>query len=660
MEQLFLCVLSLSLSGALTGMLLLLMRPLTKKYFSQKWNYFIWLLVIARLLIPVQFETGSFDRTLFSGRIESVEEQNKETETAAADKTDLKIQQQAAAISGENTRDSEPDAVSRAPVLCRITESISATPGVIAGTIWLLGTALALFLKVRNYRHFSIGIRRAGEVPADRRINVLLEELTAGLSVKNKPEIRESKEISVPITLGLCKPVIMIPVEERNMADFKLVLHHELIHIKRKDLWYKWLYQILLCIHWFNPVLYLIGRKLNEDCELSCDEAVLADLTQEGKKAYGNMLINAAEKNIGFRSNVPSATFLERKEDLKTRLTGILHYKKQTGFKMLLTVCVSAGMICLSACGSVQIAPDALPFHISGGVEEFIGRRLVTFDKKGEAWQAYDNDELLAGEDINDIEWYYSYKGGSNIECEGMYLNGTNSNLIVYADEDAEIGVDISFDLQSGKLKLIYVAPDGTVELLDDAGDSSRQKVTLAEGRNVFKLAGQGAKVRGLNLTYTGLESRRIRNFYYGEEDEQGDILSEKVMSGDVTKEEVLDNLYYMKEESISMALAKFLERGEALSSDELLDLFIYSDEELSVKYMMQAVQKGKTAFLTPEFLSELMPYLNDEGRTKCLLKYLEEGNTLTYSEFDEISPYLNNDTIKKIDEYLKEMPYHW
>ena len=55
MTQLFLSILSLSLSGALIGLIILLLHPITQRLFSKRWNYYIWLLVIARLLIPVQF-----------------------------------------------------------------------------------------------------------------------------------------------------------------------------------------------------------------------------------------------------------------------------------------------------------------------------------------------------------------------------------------------------------------------------------------------------------------------------------------------------------------------------------------------------------------------------------------------------------------------------
>lgn len=55
---LFMTVLSLSLSGALTGILITAIRPFTGKYFSKKWNYYIWLLVVVRLMIPLHFESG--------------------------------------------------------------------------------------------------------------------------------------------------------------------------------------------------------------------------------------------------------------------------------------------------------------------------------------------------------------------------------------------------------------------------------------------------------------------------------------------------------------------------------------------------------------------------------------------------------------------------
>lgn len=64
LKQMFLCALSLSLSGALTGLLILIIRPVTKRFLSKGWNYYIWLLVVARLMIPVSVEMDFWHITL--------------------------------------------------------------------------------------------------------------------------------------------------------------------------------------------------------------------------------------------------------------------------------------------------------------------------------------------------------------------------------------------------------------------------------------------------------------------------------------------------------------------------------------------------------------------------------------------------------------------
>lgn len=66
--KLFLLILSLSLSGTLIGLLILALRPLTRNYFSAKWNYYIWLLVIIRLLLPFHFDTNFHTDIYLTGR----------------------------------------------------------------------------------------------------------------------------------------------------------------------------------------------------------------------------------------------------------------------------------------------------------------------------------------------------------------------------------------------------------------------------------------------------------------------------------------------------------------------------------------------------------------------------------------------------------------
>lgn len=726
MRQIILCVLSLSLSGALTGLILLLIRPFTKKAFSKRWNYYVWLLVVLRLLLPVHFDifgqsqsAAAVGNQISDYRAEETEAENVMPENVTAED----VAKEDVMTNGVMPEDVHSGVSGAEASLAEINSVLSGGKsavdmGMAAGIVWIFGGVIILAKKLWNYRHFTDSIRGGSTQISENEETGLTAEMAQKLHIKRAPALYESASVSSPLTIGLWKPVIVLPEGDRELSQMKMVIHHELIHIKRKDLWYKWLYQILLCIHWFNPVLYLIVRKLNIDCELSCDEAVLTSLTKEGRTAYGNILINAAEQNIAFGSNVPSTTLLERKEDLKERLKGILQYKKQNGFKILLSISAFMGISFLSACGSIETSPDAMPVQVSGeslaerytsfvdeaagkyedywdglnlnilekafweaDLDNWLKKSIKKMDKNGEAWQVYNDDKKLAGEDIYDWWSAFSYQGSDKIRCSGLLFNGADSLLIVNTSKETDIQVETSFELLEGQFKIVCIAPDGSISLVNDTGAKTRMEVSLQKGRNVIKMVGQGAKLKELKVDYSGLGNSAVESIYYSEQDEYSAHVAEAFETGEhVDKDKVMDALPYMEDEAASRALAALLGQGDTLSEEELCDFFIYSDEGLSGHYLTKAIADGQTEPPDAETLSELMPYLeeetraeliidmkdkltfemlnewapylNDDSLEKCLISWLEEGNTLTYSQFDEISPYLNQSIIEKLDKY--------
>ena len=167
MKQIFLCVLSLSLSGALTGLLILLIRPVTGRVFSKKWNYYIWLLVIARLLIPVSFETPYFHFVL-PNHTKAVQEQNIElanngtthqNDVESVDHTtDLtEAEEQVLPLEKQSLSTAEPE---QTGVLDRIAE--------IACAIWIFTALVILLVKINNYLWFRSRISRECEAVSDK------------------------------------------------------------------------------------------------------------------------------------------------------------------------------------------------------------------------------------------------------------------------------------------------------------------------------------------------------------------------------------------------------------------------------------------------------------------------------------------------------------
>lgn len=304
--------------------MILLIRPVTRRFLSKSWNYYIWLLLIARLSIPVSVETDHFHFVL-SDVVNAAQEQRAEMKEEWPDQQEEAGNMEHMAGTDESKEWIAEDSVEafaagseakslqgvKAPKIISFVMDFMTVEKVL-WIAWISTAIIISFIKIRNYRRFTSTIRKECNPVSDSRVYGEMEKLCERLQMRKCPQIFESKAVSGPITIGLLKPVIVLPKEERDFLQLPLILHHELLHVKRKDLWYKWIYQILLCIHWFNPVLYLAGRKLNIDCELSCDEAVLIHLTQEGKKAYGNLLLDAASWGIDSNSNVPAVTLLER------------------------------------------------------------------------------------------------------------------------------------------------------------------------------------------------------------------------------------------------------------------------------------------------------------------------------------------------------------
>ena len=111
--------------------------------------------------------------------------------------------------------------------------------------------------------------------------------------------IRQSDQISSPLTFGVLHPVILMPkkTDWNDETALQYVLEHEFVHIRRFDAVSKLLLIAAACVHWFNPLVWLMVWLANRDMELACDEAVLRALGPDHKKAYALTLLDMAQRN---------------------------------------------------------------------------------------------------------------------------------------------------------------------------------------------------------------------------------------------------------------------------------------------------------------------------------------------------------------------------
>lgn len=322
MNNMFHLILLLSFSGSLLIIVLLCLRPASRKWFSKKWQYYIWLAVIARLLLPFAPENNLY--TIFiqpaqhSIRTPSVSNSAPDTEVSPVHET------RSTDVSAEHT-----------PFLAAVMQNLWA--------LWLLFSITLFIRKLTLYQSFLNYIKAGRTEVSDIRLLDQLSLLAGQLGIKAHVELCTHSLISSPLLIGFFRPCIVLPDMDITDSEFHYIVLHELTHYRRKDILYKWLAQIAICFHWFNPLVHLMGREINRLCELSCDEAVISRLDTKGRRSYGDTLLHAVKPGNGLKSSYASVTLNNGKELLKERLEAIMYYKKTPGR----ILCITASMTVL-------------------------------------------------------------------------------------------------------------------------------------------------------------------------------------------------------------------------------------------------------------------------------------------------------------------------
>ncbi len=128
---------------------------------------------------------------------------------------------------------------------------------------------------------------------------------------------------------------------------------HELIHYKQRDMFYKWLIQLVVCAHWFNPFVYLLEKEVNKSCELSCDEKVISVLDDNARREYGDTLISFLKSNNLYKSSLASVTLAEGAEQIKERLGAIMKFRKKSKVIIAITTMFTVAVcFCFLAIGA--------------------------------------------------------------------------------------------------------------------------------------------------------------------------------------------------------------------------------------------------------------------------------------------------------------------
>jgi len=170
-------------------------------------------------------------------------------------------------------------------------------------------------------------------------------------------QVRQSDKINSPMAYGIIKPVILLPksLDRSDETRLEFILAHEMTHIKRFDLPLKWLLAVALCLHWFNPLVWVMYVLANRDIEFSCDEAVVRAYGIGSRSAYASTLVGLLENR---RFELPLfGTYT--KKPIEKRIIAIMNTKRVSVpgivLAIMLFACVSSVTAAISKDVSEQI-----------------------------------------------------------------------------------------------------------------------------------------------------------------------------------------------------------------------------------------------------------------------------------------------------------------
>jgi bla regulator protein BlaR1 len=182
---------------------------------------------------------------------------------------------------GEGEWDQSPSPLSQAPRLSWMTA--------LAG-LWLIGLLAQLGGIVRQLGHARRIVRRSGPV-GEPWIAERFAELRRALGLGDRTELRVSTEVEAPQVLGLFRPVVLLPDSwALSPPDVSMAMCHELVHVRRADLWWGWVPALAQRLFWFHPLVRLAAREYALAREAACDAEVLRVLDPE-PRAYGRLLL---------------------------------------------------------------------------------------------------------------------------------------------------------------------------------------------------------------------------------------------------------------------------------------------------------------------------------------------------------------------------------
>lgn len=315
----------------------------------------------------------------------------------------------------------------------------------VVALIWLVGFMICFAYHIVSHIIFRKKILKDSNIISDNHIVNIYNEIASELKMNYTPKLVVSDKIHAPLSIGLFKYtiVVILPSIDYSDDEFRFIFKHELTHIIRNDSKAKFFIAFCNSLCWFNPLIHWISNKNSDDLELSCDEFVLRDASDEKRQAYFNLLLKQAATSKGFTTCLSA-----KAKSLKYRMQNSLH---QTN-KSYNTLIVAIMFLLFYVVTPNTIFVNHEPVHPLKNLQNVESVTHIVDNPNSVKLSNYRFSETLENEKIIDylenLELYeitntiiHSQEGDFKVSVDNYYigLNSKYLSLRVYKDSSQKM-----------------------------------------------------------------------------------------------------------------------------------------------------------------------------------------------------------------------------
>lgn len=308
--------------------------------------------------------------------------------------------------------------------------------------LWLVGVLLlAIYFSISYFRSM-----RKFRMSIPDNTPYIQNWLTAH-QISRPLAVRSSDLISSPLTYGILHPVILLPkkLDRNDQVALKYVLTHEYVHIRRFDAITKILFAAVLCIHWFNPFVWVMYVLANRDMELSCDAWVIRMMGAKNRSSYALMLIKMEER----RNGMSALCSHFGKNAISERIEAIMKFKKTS-----ILACAFALVLVVGATTAFATS--------SGAWQEFDLDDLNLTE--GHTGTETDNMKIVDSEGIpdqvKDLDQFNLTEGQVGTQSDGMKMIDPSDTRGQILDTDDLDLVEGNVGTENSSMKMFEYTPE--------------------------------------------------------------------------------------------------------------------------------------------------------------------------------------------------------